>query len=439
MFSNLIFLIIVLLLTTWAPLEMSDLWTISIPAASILGITLYFITLLIIYCQNRLFGKMSSKQGNQLLFLANLELVSFLITFLLLLGGHRLLTYLPLLQHSHFATALLSLVLYFGGLGLFYCTSFDRRNKLCIDTALTELKLLIPFAIPVLIMTFIYDVIDAIPQEWIPPILLANESLANIVIFVLTTLLLLGMMVFMPAAMHKIWQCRPLETGPLKARLENLCRQAHFKHAGLETWTVMNHFLTAAIIGVVPRFRYVIFSRRLLQEFPPSAIEAILAHEIGHSYRKHLWIYPFIIFGISICLALFSLVLGDQYFNHLQSFKLAALFVIDAILIALYFRYVFGLFSRLFERQADLHVFALAVPAQHLIEALILVGKASGNSLTTPNWHHYSLQERIDYLSASIKDPSLISKHHRRTYTYLAVYFFCLFISSWVLFNEIFI
>ena len=36
----------------------------------------------------------------------------------------------------------------------------------------------------------------------------------------------------------------------------------------------------------------------------------------------------------------------------------------------LYFRYVFGFFSRIFERQADLHIFQVGLDPANLIESL---------------------------------------------------------------------
>ena len=59
-------------------------------------------------------------------------------------------------------------------------------------------------------------------------------------------------------------------------RMAVLVAQRGFKHAGILEWTIMNHTPTAAIIGIFPQFRYILFSRYLLHTLPPEAIDAIL-------------------------------------------------------------------------------------------------------------------------------------------------------------------
>ena len=76
------------------------------------------------------------------------------------------------------------------------------------------------------------------------------------------------------------------------------------------------------------------------------------------------------------------------------------------LVMGLYFRYVFGYFSRLFERQADLFVYPLDIPPQYMIEALDEVGIATGNTHHLANWHHYGIQQRIDFLKKTIENPA---------------------------------
>lgn len=90
--------------------------------------------------------------------------------------------------------------------------------------------------------------------------------------------------------------------------------------------------------------------------------------------------------------------------------------------MGLYYRIVYGLFSRLFERQADLHVFALGVPPEAMIEALDNVGIGTGFTHLVPNWHHYRIKERIDFLKQAMLDPSLVAKHHRKVWIALGIY-----------------
>jgi len=227
-----------------------------------------------------------------------------------------------------------------------------------------------------------------------------------------------------------IWQCKPLkdEEPLLTEQLELLCKKASFKHAGIKIWTVMNDSLTAAIIGLLPKFRYVMFTKKLIKTVSETAILAILAHEIGHGFRKHLLIYQFIILGLFFSLILLESILGGL----LPSF---IFFVLYVSTVLLYFRFVFGFFSRMFERQADLHVYELDLDPKFMIEALDQVAKASGNIHSIPCWHHYSIHDRIDFLNKTIENPSLIKKHHAFVKKACVLYFITLIVLFLVVLN----
>lgn len=183
-------------------------------------------------------------------------------------------------------------------------------------------------------------------------------------------------------------------------------------------------------MGVLPRLRYILFTPKLLNTFSPDAIEAILAHEIGHSYRRHLLYYPLIFFGMVVAIALFSEkaapLLAEKFILHFglswSHLVPLLLFIPIALIIWLFFRFVYGFFSRMFERQADLHVYALEVSPEAMIEALDHVGMGTGFTHLVPNWHHYSIQERIDFLKETMRDPALIERHHKRVRLALSLY-----------------
>ena len=137
---------------------------------------------------------------------------------------------------------------------------------------------------------------------------------------------------------------------------------------------------------------------------------------------------------MALCAALFTYFFSGQLayvlHNTLNSFPILenmvdplAIFLPFAIIIGLYFRVVFGFFSRLFERQADLHVFELGLDPKSLIAAFNFIGEATGQSLAKPCWHHYSLQQRINFLEEAQRKPSLILKHHRYVKKMLFLYF----------------
>ncbi len=419
MFSNLIFLIIALLVISLAPENMGQEWPLSPILGFLVGLVIYGFLLILIYLQNRRFKT-----------LTQLELIAFLSGYHYLLGAHRI------FPNSLALVALFSLLLYFGGL---------------MVSRAFQLRILIPFVIPFLLFSLLIDLSGIYPATKLQELMFhPGDDLTGTLIIILGIIVFMGLMMFLlPPLIQKIWKCKPLEDSELRKRLERLCQKATFKYAKMHTWTVMNHQLTAGIIGVIPRYRYVMFSKRLLDELSPESIEAIMAHEIGHSYRKHLLIYPIIFLGIIVCTALFSLFFSetiDQMFGLGQLlspsplWKLMypfAILVPYGVIIALYFRFVFGFFSRQFERQADLHVFELGIDPEHMIEALNYVGVATGNSHHIPNWHHFSIKKRMNFLSEAAQDHTLIQRHHKRVRWYVTIYLVILVTLSGVLFPPI--
>lgn len=79
---------------------------------------------------------------------------------------------------------------------------------------------------------------------------------------------------------------------------------------------------------------------------------------------------------------------------------LVPLFVGIPLLIALflYFRFIFGFFMRNFERQADLYAYRVMGGAGPLASVLEKIAWLSGDIRDRPNWHHFGIGQRIDYL-----------------------------------------
>ncbi len=431
MFTNLLFLLLIVLLVSFTPGSEPPDPSYAVPFFR--AMALYGALLLLIVLQNKLFSAKVRRNKNAFILLVNLELIGFFCLYQYAFEAYRFIG-------NVFQTpnTFLMLALYWVGLAVFHYTAFNQkrvhpnsatatpRNEVSI-----QLWMSIPFAIPFLAFTLLFDALQFIPNAHFQEAMKngSDDVLISIVLMVGMLAFMVLTMIFLPALIQKLWRCEPLEEGPLKDRLEALCRKANFKHAGMKTWTLLNDALTAAIIGIVPRYRYVMFTKRILHELPPESIEAILAHEIGHSYRKHLLIYPGIIMGMFIFASLFFLVFGDFFNAHPL-----ATYIAYALILALYFRFVFGFFSRNFERQADLHIFELGMDPKSMIEALDQVGTLSGNIHFIPNWHHFGIQQRIDFLRQAELNPPLIARHHRFVRTCLLLYFILLAAGLLILF-----
>jgi len=92
------------------------------------------------------------------------------------------------------------------------------------------------------------------------------------------------------------------------------------------------------------------------------------------------------------------------------------------LLLVFYFRFLFGFFIRNFERQADLYVFTVMGRGYPLISALEKVAFHSGNVRDVPSWHHFSIKQRVDFLAASARNPSLLRQHRLKLRRALAGY-----------------
>jgi tetratricopeptide (TPR) repeat protein len=101
----------------------------------------------------------------------------------------------------------------------------------------------------------------------------------------------------------------------------------------------------------------------------------------------------------------------------------------SAVMICLflvYFRFIFGFFMRNFERQADTYVYALFDSAQPLISTLEKIAATSGQSADRPNWHHFSIRQRVDYLLKCEIDSSWITRQDKKVKKSIGVYLICL-------------
>lgn len=425
-------------------------WISSPALAWEVGLLLYAFFLLIIYLQVKGMTSFTRLSAPSIIIFVNLELLAFLSLYYFGLGGHRFLIEGPFL-HLQSPLSLYSLLLYGLGLGwAYYWLSYFQAVATpysSLEYAFRQLQLLFPFCLPFLLFAFLFDGLELIPAWRQLTAQYEQSPYYEAGLLLLSLIFLALMLVFMPSLIVLCWHCRPLKNPSLVARLQDVCRQAHFKHAGFKVWNVLKYSFTAGIIGVVPRFRYVMFTPNLLQEFSTEEIEAVLIHEIGHSYYRHLLIFPFILLGMLIVAAFASYFYTDAiaaYFDHLNQiapsqiwpflFSLS-LFILYALILGLYFRLIFGFYSRLFERQADLHIFNFNLSPAYMIQSLDHIGILTGHSHHHPSWHHHSIQDRIDFLKSAMANPSLVKQYHRKVKRWVLIYFILLICSCLVLYH----
>ncbi len=231
--------------------------------------------------------------------------------------------------------------------------------------------------------------------------------------------------------------------------MEGFCRQQNFKYSDIMLWPLYEgKMLTAGVMGLSKKYRYVLITPALLETLSPYEIEAVLAHEIGHVKKYHLQLYLLLFLGFGLVASLIAspmlyLLLNSNIFYQVINFaridpEAALTFWGTApmfIIMLIYFRYVFGFFMRNFERQADLAVFKALGDCTPLITSLEKIGWLSGNIRDKPSWHHFGIGQRVDFLEKCSRDKSLIARHDRKVYGSLILFIVLLVFSAGVFWN----
>jgi len=199
----------------------------------------------------------------------------------------------------------------------------------------------------------------------------------------------------------------PLEDGELKAAIEELAKKTGFKLAdvyvidGSKRSTKANAYFS----GLGPKKKIILYDT-LIEELTTEEVVAVLAHEIGHYHKKHIYkglalslIQLFImifLLGKSLALPMFSQALGAQQMSFYMGLLAFALlyspisFILDIFM---------NLFSRKHEYQADAYAASQGL-GKSLVNALI---KLSVSSLS-------NLQPHPLYLFFHYSHPTLLQR-----------------------------
>lgn len=307
-----------------------------------------------------------------------------------------------------------------------YPTDLSRRSYV-----LSNITFNLPVIFPWLALSACADIIGLLPFE--TPKRFLDTTAGEVTYFFI---FLFVIAFFGPAVIQKFWRCRPLEDGETRRRIEALCQRAGLQYANILYWPIFGgRMITAGVMGLAKRFRYLLVTRALLRYLEPGEVDAVITHEIGHVKKLHLLFYLFFFAGyLLISYAVFDLIiLSILYAKPLAAFltffgldraDATPIFSSAAIILIffLYFRYVFGYFMRNFERQADTYVYTLFNNAQPLIATLEKIALSSGQSPEKPNWHHFSIAQRMAYLKKCEADRSWVKRHDKKIKKSIIVY-----------------
>ena len=316
-----------------------------------------------------------------------------------------------------------------------------HRSYSAVGFVLANIKANLPIVLPWLILSLAFDLMLNLPFPRFQRLLVSPWG--DLILFMVFIVFLA---LFFPPLVRRLWNCQPMEAGPLRTEIERFFGSQNFS-AEILYWPLFEgQVLTAGIMGVVPRLRYLLLTRGLLSVLDKEELESVLAHEIGHIKKFHLVLYVLLFLGFSVLAGalaepLPALLLGSDWFYVLLAWLPVSpdglLVFLGAVLLLVmmvfYFRFLFGYFIRNFERQADLYVFKAQGTSLPLIRSFEKIAAMSGNIRDQKNWHHFGIGQRIDFLEKCERDRSRIRRHDRKVYLSLALYFVLVGVLSWAL------
>ncbi len=231
-------------------------------------------------------------------------------------------------------------------------------------------------------------------------------------------------LVFAPEILRRVLHTQPLPPSPLRDRLEALCRRSNLRYREILLWQTENNMGNAAVMGLLPRVRYILLSDLLLESMRDDQIEAVFAHEVGHVVHRHMGWY--IVFFVILMLAGWGA--SATFVNHFGWVQFPAWLPPELLVMMISvgaFLLSFGFLSRKFERQAD--VFAArtieravaggdgvgAHGAAVFASALHRVAVINNIPVAARSWCHGSIAKRMKYLHDLAGDPSHTTRFDR--------------------------
>jgi Zn-dependent protease with chaperone function len=220
--------------------------------------------------------------------------------------------------------------------------------------------------------------------------------------------------VAVPVLIRICWGLRPLPAGPAERAVQAELAANGVRMGAVLAWPeeLMGH-ATAGVIGLLPRFRYLLISPSLLSALDAAELRAVTAHEAGHVKHRHLWYFFAAIVAFILLLQVGTTLLFWAGLFTGGSMPLWLLVGGEVAALLLFFRFGIGYVSRHFERQADGNALRRqgALPFEG---AIAKVGLLNGIPAELDNWHHYGIGRRIRYVQHAHAEPQRLAHHDRK-------------------------
>ena len=307
------------------------------------------------------------------------------------------------------------------------------RQYIASNARLQVLSLLAPVAIAILLRDAVLLALDAagMPRDG------TNEVIA--------TLMSAGFVFIVgPEILRRELPVQRLPDSPLRDRLEAMCKRLGLRYREILVWRTHFSFCNAAVMGLVPRFRYILLSDLLLDTMDDRQVEAVFAHEAGHVMHRHMTWYVVFAVVFFLWLGAAETIVGWIFWSGHVPVQVPLETIMFGIGVLAFFL-IFGSLSRSFERQADLfaartisrapaedvqpdgvevfnsalaHVARLnnmPLDARQFAHGRGRIGRVYASLVHhAGTWLHGSIRARMDYLRSLPNNPARTSRFDRR-------------------------
>lgn len=225
----------------------------------------------------------------------------------------------------------------------------------------------------------------------------------------------------MPELVRVLWRTAPLGAGPLRDGLVEMLRRHRVSCRRLLVWRTDDGMINGAMVGLVPWWRMILLTDGLLERVPADQVLAVMAHEVAHARRRHLpWLLGAVVSTAGVCgLAstwLWSLAAAPGLPAGAQDARSSVIGVVLVVAVAAPTVLVFGVVSRVFERQADAFAAADRSAAEGsavvteegagaMARALGSVSRLNGVPRDRPTFRHGSISGRQRLLMSLVGRP----------------------------------
>ena len=304
-------------------------------------------------------------------------------------------------------TLLLLLISKALGIGLdYYGFRLERRFKLSTQRFRSwfsdEVKaFLVGLVLGTIVVELLYFTIRQWPQHW--------WMLAWALFMVLFVILAqLAPVVLFPI----FYKFEPLDNEDLRRRLVVLSERAGTRVRGVYRWRLSEKSkkANAALTGLGAT-RRIILADTLLDNYSAEEIEAVLAHELGHQFHRHILKSIFVqaaITFIGFWAANWALhyAVDQHMFEELSDFANLPLLALVSVVLSFLLMPALNAYSRFNERQADRYAFESIASVDPFISSMNKLAEQNLAERTPSRWvewffhSHPSISRRLEAAEA---------------------------------------